>query len=296
MRSVTITLATLVGTVVAALISGAIALCEANLYVPHKASENLPSSRLGDWRDVSVIARDGISLAAWFVKPSAKTHNCVVVLHGVGDSRVGSAGYASIFLSSGYNVLLPDSRGHGASGGDIVTYGIREKFDVTSWIAWLRKQGCQRIFGLGESLGGAVLIQAAAVTHDLSAIVAESSYSDLKSVAGYRVGRMIAVPRVSEPVAALMVGTAMQYARVRYGVNLEEVSPISAIGQIRTPILLVHGLADTETPPGESVELANRNSRAVLWLVPHAKHVGAYSANPAMFGERVLSWFAEHAD
>lgn len=296
MRSVAIKLAIFGGAILAALITGAGVLCNANLYVPRNTSESLPSNRLGDWRDVSLVSRDGVPLVAWFARPAAKTNNCVIVLHGVGNSRAGSAGYASIFLGSGYNVLLPDSRGQGASGGSIVTYGIREKFDVTSWIAWLRDQGCQRIFGLGESLGGAVLIQAAAVTHGLNAIVAECSYSDLKSVANYRAARMVAIPHVSKPLAALAVKTAFEYAKVRYGIDLENASPISAIEQIRTPILLIHGLADTETPPGESMELANRNSRAVLWLVPRAKHVGAYAANPAMFSARVLNWFAEHAD
>lgn len=296
MRSVAIKVAIFGGAILAALILGAGALCNANLYPPRNTSESLPATRLGDWHDVSLVSRDGVPLVAWFAKPASKTNNCVIVLHGVGDSRAGSAGYASIFLGSGYNVLLPDSRGHGASGGDIVTYGIREKFEVTSWIAWLRGQGCQRIFGLGESLGGAVLIQAATVTQGLNAIVAECSYSDLKSVANYRVAQRIAIPHVSGPLAILMVEAAIEYAKVRYGIDLEEASPISAIEEIRTPILLIHGLADTETPPDESMELANRNSRAVLWLVPRAKHVGAYAANPAMFRARVLNWFAEHAD
>ena len=35
-----------------------------------------------------------------------------------------------MFLEEGYSVLLPDSRGHGTSGGELVTYGLLEKRDV----------------------------------------------------------------------------------------------------------------------------------------------------------------------
>ena len=66
-----------------------------------------------------------------------------MVLHGIGDSRQGSAGFAPLFLDQGYSVLLPDSRGHGASGGELVTYGLWEKYDVLDWARWLRQHDCQ---------------------------------------------------------------------------------------------------------------------------------------------------------
>jgi uncharacterized protein len=295
MRNVAAVLTVLGVSSVAVLFAAGAILCRATMSPrPRNAVENLPSPRSGNWRDVSLTARDGTRLAAWFATPGAETNNCVIVLHGVGDSRAGSAGYAPIFLDARYNVLLPNSRGHGASGGDLITYGIREKYDAASWIAWLRDHGCQHVFGLGESLGGAVLIQAAPITPGLDAIVAESSYSDLRSVAQYRMARMIGVPYVSDALAAAMVETAFAYANVRYGLALADASPIHGISDLRTPLLLIHGEDDAETPPGESVDLAKQNSRVALWLVPRAMHVGAFAADPVEFRRRVLNWFAEY--
>ncbi len=296
MRKIAFPLSVILGAAATAWIAGAVVLCEATLFVPHGSREVLPANRVGEWRDVHLTASDGVPLVAWFAQPTRHSDVCVMVIHGIRDSREGSAGYASLFLGAGYNVLLPDSRGHGASGGNLVTYGIREKFDAASWIAWLRSEGCRHVFGLGESLGGAVLIQAAAVTSGLDAIVAECSYSDLESVADYRVAKLIPIPSLAKPLAILAAKTAIEYAKLRYGVNMEEASPITAIARTKTPILLIHGLADSRTPPSESRELANRNPRAVLWLVPGAEHVSAYSTHPEMFRERVLRWFAEHAN
>jgi esterase/lipase len=59
--------------------------------------------------------------------------------------------------------LLPDSRGHGRNGGELVTFGVLEKYDVLDWVRWMRAEGCTHIYALGESLGGSVLIQTVAV-------------------------------------------------------------------------------------------------------------------------------------
>jgi len=78
-----------------------------------------------------------------------------------------------MFLAEGYAVLVPDIRGHGRSGGDLVTYGVREKYDALDWAHWMRREGCVTLYGLGESLGAAILIQATAVEPVFSAVVAE---------------------------------------------------------------------------------------------------------------------------
>src|SRR5437588_787201 len=75
-------------------------------------------------QEVSIVARDGAILRAWFVAAQQPKATAVVLLHGVGDSRLGIYGYAQPMLQSGYDVLLPDARAHGSSGGEIATYGL----------------------------------------------------------------------------------------------------------------------------------------------------------------------------
>jgi len=76
-------------------------------------------------QEVSIEAADGIVLQAWFFRPDKANGDSVILLHGIADNRQGMLGFAELFLSHGYSVLLPDSRGQGESGG-IPTYGIRE--------------------------------------------------------------------------------------------------------------------------------------------------------------------------
>jgi dipeptidyl aminopeptidase/acylaminoacyl peptidase len=86
----------------------------------------------------------------------------------------------------------------------------------------------------------------------------------------------------------------MFYARIAYGLDFTQVSPINSIAQTATPILLIHGLADSRTPPENSERLARANPSDPLWLVPNAGHTGASAAAPENFRRRVLAWFATH--
>src|SRR5260370_18988378 len=89
-------------------------------------------------QEVSVEAQDGITLRAWYFVHTAVTRNTVIVLHGLGDTRRGMSGQAELFLRHGYNVLVPDSRAHGASGGELATFGILPPDHVRRWVSWLK--------------------------------------------------------------------------------------------------------------------------------------------------------------
>ena len=229
-----------------------------------------------DWQAVSIEARDRAQLHGWFIRPQPDTARCVIVLHGIADSRSGSVGFAPMFLARGYAVLAPDSRAHGESGGEFVTYGVLERYDVLQWVHWMQRSGCTAVYGLGESLGASI-----------RAAVAESAYSDLPAIAEYR------LPTLSL-LSKTIVRCGMAYARIRFGLDLWQISPLQAMAQTSTPILLIHGLEDEKTPPWHSQTLAGANHRAVLWLVPHAGHTAAAGVAPIEFRQRVLAWFADH--
>jgi uncharacterized protein len=239
---------------------------------------------------VTILAHDGAVLSASWLQSSRTNGDCVVVLHGIGDSRLGVARFAPMLLNQGYSVLLPDSRAHGQSGGRFVTYGLLEKYDVIDWANWMKRAGYRKLYALGESLGGAVLIESAAIQPIFSAIVAESPYADFRQVSEYHVAASGRVPPV---VARLIVAGTLTYAAWVYRLDLWRVSPVESIVRASTPILLIHGLDDTRTPPYNSVRLAEANPGNSLWLVPKAQHTEASLAEPEEFRKRVLSWFAQ---
>ena len=269
-------------------ISGVI-LCEAALHPPRR-----PVPELHDARTVEITSRDGIPLRAWLFSPASPNGDAVLLLHGIADSRASQAGFARMFVSHGYAVLVPDSRAHGESGGELATYGLLEAGDTHEWVSWLiEHQHPRRVFGVGESLGGAVLLQSLRLETRFSGVVAESSYATFEGVARDRLAEMLSLPLgLGRCLAAAPVWTGFIYARARYGLDFRRASPEAALARSTTPVLLIHGLADAKTPPEHSIILAAANSRTTtLWLVPGAGHCGAYAADAREFERRVLDFF-----
>jgi len=193
-------------------------------------------------------------------------------------------------------VLMPDARAHGVSGGDLATYGLLERDDVRQWFEWLQNKAhpyC--IFGLGESMGAAQLLQSLAAEPNFCAVVAESSFSTFREIAYDRMGQHFnAGPWAGRTILRPVVEIALLMVRFSDHIDLTQASPADVIGSTHVPVLLIHGQVDGNIPVRHSSLIKARNSRVELWEVPAADHCGAISVAPAEFERRVVSWFATH--
>ncbi|MEO5926057.1 MAG: alpha/beta hydrolase [Bryobacteraceae bacterium] len=258
----------------------------------------LPRTVMTDWPGAQVIqieAQDHVMLKAAWVESPSFAGSCVLSLHGAGGWRARSHRFLPWLLPAGYSVLAPDLRAQGESGGETITYGLLEQHDTLAWATWLRGHGCTKIYGMGESLGASVLIMAAGIEPDrFTAIVAECPFANLLESAEERGASLFPFPEaIKAPIAKMAVLGGSLYVRATKGLDFDQVSPVESIAKLKMPILLIHGLADTRTPAEHSKELLAANPQhAQLWLVPGAKHVGAFTMAPEEFKARVLGLFA----
>jgi hypothetical protein len=245
------------------------------------------------WQSMQIAAADGAPLSAWLFTPRSPNGSAVILLHGVNDTRRGVRYHAIYLLQAGFTVLAPDSRGHGASGGDVLTYGIREASDIHAWADALFRTGhIERLYGLGESMGAAILLESLPREPRFRAVVAECPFATFEQIAYYRLEHVSHLGRwASWPVAQ----TSFLYVRLRYGVDLQQASPAAAIRSTQVPILLIHGARDVNIPPSHSGTLHALNPQATrLWLVPGAAHVRASIECHDEFVRRVVEWFRSH--
>ncbi len=262
-----------------------------------KASQLMATSFGSVLRDAAITASDGIVLRGWFAHPPNANGNAVILLHGIGDNRQGMMGYAELFLSHGYDVLAPDARAQGDSGGTFPTYGIKEVNDVHRWFDFLQVQDDPHcIFGLGESFGAATLLQALKQETRFCAVVAESAFANFRQVSYIRVGQFLHTGKwLGEIALRPAVEFAFLYSQITRAVNLASASPESAVVGSSIPIFLIHGLADTDIPPKQSERIRAHNpGKIALWEVPDAGHCGARGAAGDEFDKRVLDWFGSH--
>jgi predicted alpha/beta-fold hydrolase len=250
-----------------------------------------------DLTEVAITARDGITLLAWSIRPRDSNGNAVILLHGLADNRVGMTGYAELLLSRGFSVLLPDARAHGTSGGNLATFGILESEDIRRWLDWLQQNDhpvC--IFGFGESMGAAQLLQSLQTETRFCAVAAESPFASFREIGYDRVGQFFHTgPWIGRTVLRPILEFAFLYAKWKYKLDFKQVSPENAVASSKIPVFLIHGQDDSNIPVRHSRLIAARNPSVTLWEVPNTDHCGAVDTHPDEFDADLTRWFDSHA-
>jgi hypothetical protein len=202
-------------------------------------------------------------------------------------------GYAQILLAHGYTVLLPDSRAHGVSGGSLATFGFLEQDDIHQWVDFLSAEvHPECVYGMGESMGAAMLLQSLPRESRFCAVVAESPFATFREIAYDRMGQPFHLgPWVGRSVLRPVVEIAFLRAHWKYGLRMGEISPEDAVAKSHVPVLLIHGQIDGNIPVRHSRAIHAMAPRTVLWEVPGADHCGALSSARHEFESRVLAWF-----
>jgi pimeloyl-ACP methyl ester carboxylesterase len=302
-RSLGIRIAYIVGGLyLVATVAMGLILAEFFLHLPKNHHEESAAFRMRVWKqfhanvqDVSIKAADGEVLRAWYVTPSKPRGEAVVLLHGITGNRLDPSGFGDIFLKEGYSVLLPDSREHGESGGRIATYGILERDDVHRWVNFARKRDPGCTYLLGESMGAAIGLQAAAVTPQLCAVAVESPFANFREISYERLGyeTHLGTP-FWKTLGRPALEVAILYSRIRYGIYLPNAAPSKAVQDSHVPTMLIAGTKDRDIPMHHAQELLTTCDHCSLWIVPGANHGGAAATFPVTFEWTVLDFFEHH--
>jgi hypothetical protein len=129
----------------------------------HISRAEVPAVDLGDaaYVDVSFETSDGLTLKGWYL-PS---RNGAAVIAFAGRTHAQNS--ARFLSEQGYGVLLYDRRGEAASEGDPNAFGWDRARDIEAGIAFLQGRpevDPERIGGIGYSVGGEMLLEAAPPT------------------------------------------------------------------------------------------------------------------------------------
>jgi pimeloyl-ACP methyl ester carboxylesterase len=252
-----------------------------------------------DLSDVSITTPDHATLRAWLIHPHEPNGDADLLLHGLGDNRLGMLAYAQLLLAHGFTVLLPDARAHGQSDGPLATYGLLERDDIHQWSDFLETQiqsapahpHC--IFALGESMGAAQLLQSLDTHPNFCAVAAESPFANFREIAYDRMGQPFHLgPWVGRSVLRPVVEVAFLRAHLKYHLDMQNISAENSAAATAIPILLIHGEVDSNIPLRHSLRIHAHAPNTQLWQVPIADHCGALSTAPQEFERRLLTWFS----
>jgi hypothetical protein len=247
----------------------------------HRPRAEVVSADLGrPHREVTIRTADGLDLAAWYVPP----HNGAVVISY--PTRQDKLEHARMLVRHGYGVLLVDARGYDGSEGDPNAFGWHGDRDVDAAVSWLqRRPGVAdgRIGGLGFSVGGEVLIDAAASNPGLRAVVSEGA--GVRSVREHMLRGWRGWP--SLPEAAVQTAALAAMSGSPPPPSLADLAPRVAP---RAVFLIYAGRGGGGEELNPSYHDAAPGS-TTLWAIPEATHVGGFEARPLEYESRVIGFF-----
>jgi uncharacterized protein len=228
------------------------------------------------YEQVTITTSDSIELTGSYV-PS-KNRAAVILFPGATRSAE-----ARMLIRHGYGVLLLNPRGQGTSEGDTVRWaGDRDLLAGAEYLKTRPDVDDGRIGGYGFSVGGEILIEAAAQSADFKAIVSEG--------AGYPAGEadLTGAAKLLRPSIATM-GAAVavfsnQTSPPKIADRIDEIAPRSVFLIYADP-----GMGGEAQRQPKYYAAAGQPKQ--VWKVPGAEHTGGLKAQPAEYERRVVDFY-----
>jgi len=259
------------------------------------ASVGLGQAREITWKSTT----DGERIYGVLITPPSskpgRPYPTVVMVHG-GPLMAWSTGWhewGQLLASHGYVVFLPNPRGSEGQGwrfaeGNIDDWGGKDFRDIMDGIDTLiaQKIADPDHLGIGGwSFGGFMTSWAVTQTDRFKAAIEGAGITDLISFDG------------TADISPTFLRTYFQTPPSRWS-TYERHSPMYYVARCKTPILILHGLADDVVPVGQSEEfyhgLRSRGAGAELVLYPREWHVFSEPAHQLDVLTRVLEWYDKY--
>jgi dienelactone hydrolase len=246
-------------------------------YIYSHTGRDVVAPELGvPYESVRVTTSDSLRLSASYV-PS-KNRAAVILFPGATRSKE-----ARMLIRHGYGVLMLDPRGQGASEGDVVRWaGDR---DLRGGAAYLRSRpdvDPERIGAIGFSIGGEMLLEAAAQSDEFKAVVSEGAGSRIGDEDLSGVQKVLATPMLTVMTAAITV----------FANHSPPPRIVDRIGLISPRAVLLisaeHGVGgENERQPKYFAAAGEPKER---WEVEGGKHTGGFAARPVAYERRVVAF------
>ena len=226
----------------------------------------------------------GFKIKAQFIAQQTPQQKGVILVHGFRNTSDDMGKLAKFYYDQGFDVLLPDARGHGKSEGDYIGFGWHDRLDIMQWIDFLTFYGNEQIVLHGNSMGAATVLMTSGeeLPDEVKGIIADSSYSTVKAELAHQLSHIYNLP------AFPLLNVTSFITNMRAGYTFGEASVIKQVAKNTRPLLLIHGDADDLVPTNMSQEIYDvATSEKELWIVEDAGHTKSYDNITLEFEQHV---------
>ncbi len=233
-----------------------------------------------------------VAIRGWLIPPASEPGPTatIVLAHGWSGNAADMLPAARVLHRARFAVVLYDARGHGVSGKDGPITILKFAEDIRACLDYLGTRpdvGHSRIGLLGHSVGGSSALLAASMDSRVQAVVSCSAFADPRTIT------KDFLMRLHIPVWPFL-SLVCRFIERWLGTSMEEVAPDRRIGQIKAPLLLLHGESDRFIPPAhmEALYAMADHDRAEMRSLRNRRHADV--TTDAKCGDEILAFFGKH--
>lgn len=238
--------------------------------------------------EVSITSYDGLTLKGIYYEHYAGAP-VEIMFHGYrGNLERDLCGGLQRCKELKKNVLAVDHRAHGKSDGHVITFGIRERFDVKSWAeyAYDRFGKDVQLLITGISMGASSVLMASSLDlpETVVGVIADCGFSSAKDIICSVIKKMHLSVKVFYPFVKLG-------AKIFGKFDIDETSAEEEVSKSKLPIMLIHGDKDELVPCEMSLKnKASCSTSCQLEIFEGAGHGTSLLVDPEKY-VRVLKEF-----
>ncbi len=255
-------------------------------------------------------------LHGYYICAAAPTGKTALILHGYTDNAIRMLSIGYLYNRQlGFNVLLPDLYAHGASEGDEIQMGWKDRLDVLQWAIVaeelfhrhnkIQAEGKDTLSNENLPIEMVVhgISMGAATTMMLSGEVAHGTYpcpfikcfvEDCGYTSVWEEFKKELKTNFHLPTFPLL-DVASRLCQWEYGWNFREASALEQVKKCTLPMLFIHGDADTYVPTQMVYPLYEAKPDAKeLWVVPGVDHAHAYRDCKEAYTARVSAFVSKY--
>jgi len=254
--------------------------------------EENPKANLDlNYHDVSFESELG-TLTGWHIPED--TNHWIIGIHGHRSYRTETMRFVPTFRKCGLNVLLSDYRNDENAPidkGGYHMFGLTEWPDLESAVNFCKANGAEKIFLMGHSMGGAILMKyllESPTASIISGAILESPALDLNKIIEMKAAEIPLLPRGAEYPVKKLVSRMV-------GLRWEDLNYLKRTEELSTPMLLIHSQADETVPVSLSDQLATQRPDIVTYLrLENALHAAAWNTDKEVVESSIGTFISQN--
>lgn len=243
-------------------------------------------------QDTYINSEDNLKLHGYEALQKENTNKWVISVHGYTNEGLAMGEYAKEFFQRGYNVLVPDLRGHGKSEGDYIGMGWDDRKDILSWINKIIKENPQsQIILHGVSMGAATVMMTTGenLPSNVKLAIEDCGYTSVWDIFSYQLDKLFSLP------AFPILDMSNFVTKSKAGYSLKDASAIKQIENAKIPMLFIHGDKDDFVPFTMLNELYEKYpAPKKMLIIEGAEHADAFKVSPEIYWNNIDKFLTEH--